>query len=128
RVNDGRQDRRRRRRAPAHDQQNRHEKNPQVNVVTSKRANHSPFTPFSVESNRLRPVTCRQQRRNRGKGGLGASSPPISSIFRVHHVRLVHGFSAAAFRPAICPVHKASALLPPPLYIQPQNEPSSPPL
>ena len=40
----------------------------------------------------------------------------------------VQGFARAAFLPAIWPVHRASALFPPPLYIQPQKEPSSPAL
>ena len=52
-----------------------------------------------------------------------ACARQIRGAFR--HV-YASGFRATALRAAICPVHRHSALLPPPLYIQPQNEPSSP--
>jgi hypothetical protein len=50
---------------------------------------------------------------------LGADYCRLPTIFEA---------AAAAFFPAIWPVHNASALFPPPLYIQPQKEPNSPAL
>ena len=63
---------------------------------------------------------------------VDAASRRVQSIFPTRRGRRVYlpvqGLAAAAFLAAIWPVHNASALFPPPLYIQPQNEPNSPAL
>ena len=81
---------------------------------------------------RKRPVRMRGKQRVRPGFDICAES----DLVLAHFMQIAHAikpsyasaFIATALRAAIWPVQRHSALFPPPLYIQPQNEPNSPAL